>query len=255
MGRDPLVHQDTLYRSANPTRRRLHRGRRNLILRLLRASGSAPASERPGLEVGPGCCTYVPTLLDLCSQVTVTDIEPAFLARAKDLARVQPRLLVASDDIRRSALPAGHFALILCSEVLEHVADSGPVLGSLARLLRPGGRLVLSTPQPWSAVETCARLGLAPGLIHLTRLVYGESVEPTGHINLLSRRELELQIAGAGLRILRRELCGAYLPALAELGGVRGGRWLARREAWLRGSALSWLLWTQAYVLERTAPP
>jgi 2-polyprenyl-3-methyl-5-hydroxy-6-metoxy-1,4-benzoquinol methylase len=251
MAADPLVHQETLYRSANPTRRRLHRQRRNLIIRLLRDCGPAQAAGRTGLEVGPGSCTYLPTLLELCSRVTAADVEPAFLARARQLAEGEPRLAAVPDDIARSALPAGHFSLILCSEVIEHIADSRPALAGLARLLRPGGRLVLSTPQRRSAMECCARIALAPGVIHLARLVYGESVEPTGHINLLTVRQLERQFAAAGLRIVRRALSGLYLPLIAEFGGLRGARWLARREAGIADSRLSWLLWTQAYVLER----
>ncbi len=249
MATDPLAHQDTLYQSSNPTRRRLHRQRRNLIIRLLRDCGPS-GSDRPGLEVGPGSCTYLPTLLQLCSQVTAADIEPAFLDRARTIAASEPRLAVTLDDLSRSVLPAGHFALILCSEVIEHIADSRPALASLARLLRPGGRLVLSTPQRWSAMESCARLALAPGIIQLARLVYGESVEPTGHINLLTAKRLEQQFTAAGLRVVRRELHGCYLPLIAEFGGLHGARWLARREPWLARSRLSWLLWTQAYVLE-----
>lgn len=253
MSSDPLAHQDTLYRSSNPTRRRLHRQRRNLIIRLLRDCGPGRTADRPGLEVGPGSCTYLPTLLELCSQVTAADIEPAFLTRAQTIAEREPRLTATLDDLGRSALPAGHFSLILCSEVIEHIADSQPALTSLTRLLRPGGRLVLSTPQRWSAMEICARLALAPGVISLARLVYGESVEPTGHINLLTVTRLERQFATAGLRIVHRELCGCYLPLVAEFGGRCGARWLARRESWLARSRLSWLLWTQAYVLERAA--
>ena len=204
-----------------------------------------------GLEVGPGSCTYVPTLLEICSHVTVADIEPAFLNRAKELAAHEPRLTVTTDDLTRSSLPIGHFSLILCSEVIEHIPDSAPALQGLARLLRPGGRLVLSTPQRWSAMETCARLGLAPGVIQVARWVYGESVEPTGHINLLSRKQLEQQIFNAGLRISHCQLCGFYLPLIAEFCCIFGSRWLARQEGAINKSRWSWLLWTQVYVLER----
>lgn len=251
MPHDPLVHQDTLYRSLNPTRRRLHRQRRNCIIRLLRSSGVGQTLPISGLEVGPGSCTYVPTLLKICSHVTVADIEPSFLKRANELAEHEPRLTVIADDLTRSALPVGQFSLILCSEVIEHLPDSIPALQGLARLLRPDGRLVLSTPQRWSAMETCARLGLAPGVIHVARWVYGESVEPTGHINLLNRKQLEQQISSAGLRILHSELCGCYLPLIAEFCGIFGSRWLARQERWITNSRWSWLLWTQVYVLER----
>jgi len=44
---------------------------------------------------------------------------------------------------------AGSFDHVLCSEVLEHVPDAQAFLAELARVLRPGGTLVLTIP--WSA--------------------------------------------------------------------------------------------------------
>src|SRR5205823_11632064 len=38
------------------------------------------------------------------------------------------------------------FPCVLCSQVIEHVAMSPPVLDELCRVLKPGGRLVLGTP-------------------------------------------------------------------------------------------------------------
>jgi SAM-dependent methyltransferase len=43
-------------------------------------------------------------------------------------------------------LPADSFDLLLCTEVLEHVADTYGAFRELARLLRPGGRVILTTP-------------------------------------------------------------------------------------------------------------
>jgi SAM-dependent methyltransferase len=41
------------------------------------------------------------------------------------------------------------FAFILCSEVLEHVPRWPEAFANLARLLRPGGRLLVTTPHLW----------------------------------------------------------------------------------------------------------
>jgi SAM-dependent methyltransferase len=46
-------------------------------------------------------------------------------------------------------LPAelsGRFDFVLCTEVLEHVADPARVLRELARVLRPGGQILLTVP-------------------------------------------------------------------------------------------------------------
>jgi SAM-dependent methyltransferase len=43
-------------------------------------------------------------------------------------------------------VPSGSFDAVLCTEVLEHVPDPIAVVKELARILRPGGRLLLSAP-------------------------------------------------------------------------------------------------------------
>jgi 2-polyprenyl-3-methyl-5-hydroxy-6-metoxy-1,4-benzoquinol methylase len=42
--------------------------------------------------------------------------------------------------------PAAAFDIVICSEVLEHVPDGPQVLAELTRVLRPGGSLILGTP-------------------------------------------------------------------------------------------------------------
>jgi dolichol-phosphate mannosyltransferase len=70
------------------------------------------------------------------------------------------------------------FSCVVCSQVIEHVPRDSPILGELRRVLRPGGLLVLGTPDyggwQWPAIEALyARL--APGgyadehITHYTR--------------------------------------------------------------------------------------
>jgi SAM-dependent methyltransferase len=40
----------------------------------------------------------------------------------------------------------GRYDLVVCMEVLEHVVDAAPIVRRLARVLAPGGRLVVSVP-------------------------------------------------------------------------------------------------------------
>jgi ubiquinone/menaquinone biosynthesis C-methylase UbiE len=56
-------------------------------------------------------------------------------------------------------LPFGDasFPCVLCSQVIEHVPKDSPILDELCRVLKPGGRLVLGTPDysrwQWVAIE------------------------------------------------------------------------------------------------------
>ena len=128
------------------------------------------------------------------------------------------------------------------------MADSPAALAGIRRVLKPGGRLVLSTPQRWSTLEVCARIAFLPGVIRLVRLVYREPVLEAGHINLLTEREARRQIAAAGFAVDAHAKTGLYLPVLAEAGGEPVRRleaWLARH---LHPGPLDFLLWTQCYV-------
>lgn len=227
----------------------LHTSRRDWVNNALK-SCAAGREVKCSIEVGPGAGGYLPLLSSLSEQVIAADIEQEYLQyaqeRVKDLANVQ----CATDDITRSSLPAGAFDLVLCTEVIEHIADSQSALAGLRRLLSPGGRLVLSTPQRYSPLEICSKVAFLPGVIELVRLIYREPVIPTGHINLLTEAALKQQLDKAGLVILEEFKCGLYLPVIAEtMGrvGLQAEQWLEKQ---LRATRLDWLLWTQCYVLK-----
>jgi 2-polyprenyl-3-methyl-5-hydroxy-6-metoxy-1,4-benzoquinol methylase len=51
-------------------------------------------------------------------------------------------------DITKAPLPQT-FDVITCGDVLEHVESPGVFLASMATMLRPAGRIVISIPNPW----------------------------------------------------------------------------------------------------------
>ena len=243
-----LALQDTLYASRNPTRRWLHAVRRAAIEEALRRLAAAGA--RTAVEVGPGSGVYLPLMAELFERVTASDIEEAFLVRARELAATRSNLEVVRDDVTGSSLPAGGFDVVLCSEVIEHLRDARPALRGLRRLLAPGGTVVLSTPQRWSPLEVAGRVAFLPGVVQIVRAVYREPVLPTGHVGLLTERALRRELAGAGLRVRELRKTGLYLPLVAEAGGARAQRLQARLAERLRHGRLDGLLWTQIYLLD-----
>lgn len=240
-----IAFQSNLYEDVNPTRRGLHLKRRQWVEAAL--LDHVPAAGRV-LEVGVGCGIFTRFLQRSGAQVDAVDINPDFIAAVRHLPGVRARVRDATCD-----LDLGPHDLALCSEVIEHVppARSLAMLRSIAGSLRPGGRLVLTTPQRFAAVELMARLLRFPPILALARRLYG-SADELGHINLLTARALRAQIADAGFVIERQALFGFYLPVIAEFGGDAGARCLQRLGAALtRVPVLRGLLWTQAYILRK----
>ncbi len=226
---DPVVDQMTLYESRNPTRRWLHVSRREWVLDAVRRHSTNPRGS--ALEVGPGAGTYLPALASGHARVTAFDREHAFLRNAREIAEEYPNLRVVTGDITRCEL-AEEFELILCTEVIEHVARSEATLRELHRLMSPDGVMILTTPQRYSSLEQLQRIAYLPGVIQLVRWVYRESIWDDG-------------------QVIEEHKMGVYIPFLAEFGGKLGRNVARRLEPRLGSGRLSWLLWTQCYVLRK----
>jgi len=124
------------------------------------------------------------------------------------------------------------FDLVLSHEVLEHVTDDRRALAEIARVLRPGGRVVVFVPNRGYPFETHGiywrgtyRFGNAPLVNYLPRSLR-DRLAP--HVRAYARRDLDRLIAGLPLGLLERKVVfGAYDNVIA--------RW-PRLGAWLRGA-------------------
>ncbi len=244
-GQGDVDFQRQLYEDGNATRRGLHRARRDWVL------GEALRHSKTGdrvLEVGVGCGVFTEALSEAGRSVSAVDINPAFLDNVKPLDKVETHLLDAT-----RPLGIGAHDLAICSEVLEHVPpqSSQAMIDSLFGALRPGGTLVLTTPQRWSTVELMARLFKFPLVLAIARKLYG-SAEELGHINLLTAGQARGQIERAGFKVEQSYRFGFYLPVVAEFGGKAGAGLLGASAAVLRRlPVVRGLLWTQGWVLSR----
>ena len=80
--------------------------------------------------------------------ITGIDIDHAAVRYATE-KHGQPNctFLHASGD--QTGLPPEQFDVVVSFETIEHVPDDAKLLEEFARLLRPGGKLVISTPNEW----------------------------------------------------------------------------------------------------------
>jgi SAM-dependent methyltransferase len=102
--------------------------------------GLGPAERALDLGCGDG---RLSALLD-AAQLTLADVSPVALERAR--RRLAEARLVELDPDAALPLADGAFDLVLCAETLEHVRDVQLFLSEIRRVLRPGGRLALTTP-------------------------------------------------------------------------------------------------------------
>ena len=138
---------------------------------------------------------------------------------------------LAVADGQRLPFADASFDRIICTETLEHVADTQLTLRELARVLRPGGRLAVSVPH-----LLCEAI--------LYRLIRGHLEFPGGHRRVFTPRTLARALARAGLQpyagYLRDSLEATYWILLSLLSrpprrfdGVLAAleRWRARTRA------------------------
>lgn len=242
--------QQTLYTSRNPTRKWLHTSRYQWIHSAIKRYATPDGT---ALEVGPGSGIYLPALSKGFSSVTALDIEQDYLSGLAPVLEKHKNITTRIDDITGSTINDNSFDLVLCSEVLEHIPDAAKALAEINRITKPGGILILSTPQPYCPLELAAKIAFYPGIKQIVSLIYREPLLPLGHVNLVSGNTLRKQLTEAGFTIIESHTGGVYLPAVSEFFGERAVKFQKRLEKLLRGTALEFLLWTQYYVV-RVAP-
>jgi len=104
-------------------------------------------------------------------------------------------------ETQKLRFPDGSFDLVYASEMIEHCADSRAVLSEISRLLKPGGMLVLSTPNSafWP-YRILALLGQTPS-----------EYQHPGHVRFFSKRSLLNTIESAGFEIVSTSARHMYI--------------------------------------------
>jgi len=109
----------------------------------------APVQDADVLVDGAGIGMYSRHLAAAGARVVSIDIDYPSMRIA---AQAVTRCVVAACEAL--PFPAASFDTVLSHEVLEHVQDDAMALAEIARVLRPGGRLVLFVPNRLYPFET-----------------------------------------------------------------------------------------------------
>jgi SAM-dependent methyltransferase len=130
-------------------------------------------------------------------------------------------------DIQAIAHEDSSFDTVISCETIEHVPNPRKAVNELARVIKPGGRLLLTTPNYLGVY------GLYRGYLRLTGRRYTEEGQPINNFMLLPLTRT--WIARSGLRVSTVDAVGHYLllpgrrpSALARLDNPRFlMKWLA----------------------------
>lgn len=187
-----------------------------------------PLAGRRVLDVASGEGYGAQVLGAAGARVVGIDLAAGAVTRA---ARAHPRAHFAVMDGARLALGASVFDLVVSQDTLEHVADDAGFVSEMARVLKPGGRLVVFTPH-------------AP--VHTPRPAnpfHLREYSPASLLALLGRHFEGLQLFGrrpaASLRTAEREMnrvrrydpLGLRRLLVPRFVRHRLGSWVARRSA------------------------
>ena len=114
-------------------------------IRGLGASGLGGGLPRV-LDVGCGEADLHVALRDHAAVLAGCDVHPGDVDRARAAAPAFARGNYRVADAAHLPWENGAFDVALCLEAIEHVGDVGATLSEAARVLRPGGTLVLTCP-------------------------------------------------------------------------------------------------------------
>ncbi len=104
------------------------------------------------LDIGCGNARDIARIAERGGEIVGVDISAGMVAAAKEeLERMgMSSIRLQVGDATCLDFPDASFDKVLCSEVIEHIPDAPQALQEIRRVLRPGGSLVLSTPNKGS---------------------------------------------------------------------------------------------------------
>ena len=157
------------------------------------------------LDVGCGSGELLARMGDLGWSVAGVELDPEAASVARDLSGA--RIAATLDEVETAT-----YDVVILDHVLEHLPDASATLDGCLRVLRPGGRLSLATPNPSSAA--LERFGAS--WLHW---------DPPRHLELRGERALRRLVEESGFAVERVFSCAgsAHFAWSASRGIERDG--------------------------------
>jgi SAM-dependent methyltransferase len=161
------------------------------------------------LEIGSGRGGFACWLASQAAKpaiIVAADFAHTAVAKGQEFARSRRIREIAWEvgDIHVIPHPSNSFDTVISCETVEHLPDPGRAMKELARVLRPGGRLFLTTP------NYLGPMGLFRIYRRMAGRRYTEEGQPINRLTWLPRTMW--WINRAGLDLLEVDGIGHYLP-------------------------------------------
>lgn len=238
---DPIKDRLGQFVSRHPTLQRMFYGMLNLLFlrawyvrrEVRRLLGAYPSNQPVRvLDAGTGFGQYAYFVARTFphTRVHAVDVKQDYLDRAQSFIKQTPyrdRVTLAWDDLTNLSAE-GPFDLILSVDVMEHIAEDRAVFGHFARVLRPGGHVIINTPSDQGGSDVQGETDES---------FIGEHVRDGYNL-----RALEEKLRDAGLEPVRSLY--TYGPY-----GSRAWRWLIKRPMQMLGATWASLIVLPLYYL------
>jgi 2-polyprenyl-3-methyl-5-hydroxy-6-metoxy-1,4-benzoquinol methylase len=163
-----------------PLNERRHRAHAKLL--------EAVGRDKRVLDVGCSSGYLAAPLAERGNTIVGIELDPE-AARAAE--RFCERVLVGDVETMELPLEPGSFDVVLCGDLVEHLRDPAAALARLRLFLKPGGRIVLSTP---NVANWAIRLSLLGGRWRYT----DRGILDRTHTHLFTRSTLAEALQRAG---------------------------------------------------------
>jgi len=251
---------DGVYRGEN-LQDLIYQRRQSRVLTYVEA-GDGVSARRRALEIGCGAGHLTTQLAARAATVDAVDASQAMVdataARVRD-AQLQKRVSVRQADVHALPFPTEHFDLVVAVGVIPWLHSPAAALVELGRVLRPGGRLVLTADNRARLTSfTDPRRVIAvavPPLKSLYRALRRR--DPVAISRLDSPRSIDRMLTGAGMRPVARATVGFGPLSFMGRAIFEGETGLAidRRLQALADRGMPGLRWTGWHYVVRAEKP
>ena len=178
------------------------------------------AANAKGPDILDSGCGDGSITADLAKRFTVTgiDISEQNLKKARQLG-----FRTLKQDLgKRMPVKDRSFDTVISNQVIEHIYDTDFYLEDIYRALKPGGILIVTTPNAVSLSDRLrALLGKLPIAAEVsTRYRLRDSHPPAGHIRIYTFEQLRHQLQRTGFRVIEESTTNFPFPIYWGLPGA-----------------------------------